>query len=181
MEATNSNSASVPRWRIGKAGAVLSVTVCGALTNDAIAGLRATASVAMIELRASACLIDLSTCVIEFDPQLLRGGFLHSCDRYADDRPSALVVAERHRHECNFAAREAALRGVLMPVFTSREPAHRFLEIQAALWWSDRRYSSPPPARPVDATALSRAAQDTRFQGALARLVGGASGAAPHG
>ena len=131
-------------------GHVLVVTILGVLTADRLAKIRAEATRRINEVRASACLVDLRGCVIEFAPALLADGFLHHHAGHLEDRPGALLVAQRHR--CTFlaAARDAAASGVLIPVFTDRESACRFLEVHSRLWWIDRRYPGLPRCLPQE-------------------------------
>lgn len=142
--------------RMVKDGAVLNVTVRGVLTEGPMRTLQAEATEAMRDLRACACLIDLADCVVEFRPSILAQGFIAPSGSRPDDRPCALVVSSRWLNEFNLVAREAAFSGVLMPIFTSREPARRFLEAQAALWWTDRRYPGSRPVEPSLATLPHR-------------------------
>jgi hypothetical protein len=140
---------SAASMKMTSEGSVLHVTVLGLLTELALSLVREVATQAMNDGRTATCLIDLQNCIAEFDPALLGRGFLQSDGPRPDDRPCALVVASHRRMEFTVVAREAARLGVLMPVFsgvTGLAAAGRFLEDQAPLWWTDRRYPGLPRA-----------------------------------
>lgn len=145
-----------PDLLIVKKGPILDVAVSGAMTRAWMPLIQDEATHAMDEKRASACLIDLATCIVEFEPSCLAVGFLMPRGERPDDRPCALVVSQQHCAGFTTVARDAARRGVLMPVFTNRESASRFLKAQAPLWWTDRRYHGTPPGQRRSVGNLSR-------------------------